>query len=129
VPVANVTVLTVDDQAVFRRVARSLIAATPGFVQVGEAASGREALRLAADVTPDLVLLDVAMPGLDGVETARQLAGVHPGAVVVLISVDEFPASAATADAAACVRKQDLSTGTLRDLWSAHGERNRQGTR
>lgn len=126
---ATVTVLAVDDQAVFRRVARSLIAATPGFVQVGEAASGREALKLAADLKPDLVLVDVAMPGLDGIETARQLADVAPDGVVVLTSVDEIPASASRAGAAACVRKQDLSTNTLRELWSAHGARGPQRTR
>jgi DNA-binding NarL/FixJ family response regulator len=129
VRVANVTVLAVDDQAVFRRVARSLIAATPGFEQVGEAASGREALKLAAELHPDLVLVDVAMPGLDGIETARQLADVAPEGVVVLISVDEIPASASKAGAVACVRKQDLSTRTLRALWQAHGARARQRTR
>ena len=119
------TVLAVDDQAVFRRVARSLIAATPGFEQVGEAATGREALKLAADLKPDLVLVDVAMPGLDGIETARQLRDVIPNAVVVLISVDEIPGSACNAGAAACLRKQDLSTRTLSELWAAHGDRQR----
>jgi DNA-binding NarL/FixJ family response regulator len=119
VNVANVTVLAVDDQAVFRRVARSLIDATPGFEQVGEAASGAEALELAAELQPDLVLVDVGMPGMDGIETARRLAKVDPHGVVVLISVDEIPPSAASAGAAACVRKQDLSTRTLVDLWSA----------
>jgi DNA-binding NarL/FixJ family response regulator len=119
--VANVTVLAVDDQAVFRRTARSLIAATAGFEQVGEAASGPEALELAEVLQPDLMLVDIAMPGMDGIETARRLAGVDPDGVVVLISVDELPASAASAGAAAYVRKQDLSTRTLRELWSAHG--------
>ena len=59
----RVTVLAVDDQEVFRRAVRELIAATEGFEQVGEAASGREALALAAALHPDLVLLDVRMPG------------------------------------------------------------------
>jgi two-component system, NarL family, invasion response regulator UvrY len=127
--VANVTVRAVDDQAVFRRTARSLIAATPGFKQVGEAASGPEALELAAVLQPDLMLVDVVMPGMDGIETARRLAGVDPGGVVVLISVDELPPSAASAGAAAYVRKQDLSTRTLRELWSAHGSGDGQSTR
>lgn len=126
--VGNVTVLTVDDQAVFRRVARSLISATAGFEQVGEAASGAEALELAADLQPDLVLVDVEMPGLDGLETARRLARIHPNGVVVLISVDEIPPSASTAGAVACVRKQDLSTRALRDLWMGLGA-NRQPAR
>jgi len=117
--VPNVTVLAVDDQAIFRRVARSLIAATPGFEQVGEAASGPEAIELAARLRPDLALVDVRMPGMDGIETARRLARLDPKVVVVLISVEDIPASASTAGATACMRKQDLSTRTLRQLWSA----------
>jgi len=117
-----VTVLAVDDQEVFRRTARSLIAATPGFEQVGEAASGPEALALAADLQPDLVLVDVRMPGMDGIETARRLAEAESDAVVVLISLEEVPElpSAATSVGAAWLRKQDLSTRTLRALWMEH---------
>lgn len=121
-----VTVLAVDDQEVFRRTARSLIAATPGFEQVGEAASGPEALELAADLHPDLVLVDVRMPGMDGIETARRLTGADPDAMVVLISLEEvpeLPSSMTSAGAAAYLRKQDLSTRTLRELWSAHRPR------
>lgn len=119
-----VTVLAVDDQEIFRRTARGLIAATPGFEQVGEAASGREALELAADLHPDLVLVDVRMPGMDGIETARRLAGADPDVLVVLISLEEIPelpSSIGSVGAAAHLRKQDLSTRTLRELWSAHG--------
>jgi DNA-binding NarL/FixJ family response regulator len=116
----TVTVLAVDDQAIFLRTARSLIAATPGFEQVGEAYSGPEALELAAELHPDLVLLDVRMPGMDGLETARRLTEVEPDTTVVLISLEEIPelpSSLGDAGAAAYVRKQDLSTRTLRDLW------------
>jgi two-component system invasion response regulator UvrY len=115
-----VTVLTVDDQRVFLRTARSLIAATPGFEQVGEAASGEAALELAADLRPDLVLVDVRMPGMDGVETARRLTEADPETTVVLISLDEVPqlSSAVTrAGAAGYIRKQDLSTRGLAELW------------
>jgi DNA-binding NarL/FixJ family response regulator len=118
--VASVTVLAVDDQAVFRRVARSLIAATPGFEHVGEAASGPEALELAASLHPDLVLVDVRMPDMDGIETARRLADVDPEAVVVLISMEELPelpSDASLVGAAAYVRKQDLSPRALRRVW------------
>jgi two-component system, NarL family, invasion response regulator UvrY len=116
----TVTVLAVDDQAIFLRTARSLIAATPGFEQVGEASSGAEALELATELHPDLVLLDVRMPGMDGLETARRLVEVEPDTTVVLISLEEIPALPSTlgdAGAAAYVRKQDLSTRTLRELW------------
>jgi DNA-binding NarL/FixJ family response regulator len=117
-----VTVLAVDDQETFRRAARSLIAATPGFEQVGEAASGPEALELATDLRPDLVLLDVRMPGMDGIETARRLAAVDPDAMVVLISLEELPelpSSVSSLGATAYLRKQDLSKRALRDLWSS----------
>jgi DNA-binding NarL/FixJ family response regulator len=118
-----ITVLAVDDQAIFRRTVRSLIAATPGFEQVGEAATGTEALELAADLRPDLVLLDVRMPEMDGIETARRLRGVLPGGVVVLISVEEapdLPSSVASVGAAAYLCKRQLSTRTLRELWAQH---------
>jgi two-component system, NarL family, invasion response regulator UvrY len=124
VPVASVTVLAVDDQATFRRTARRLIRAVPGFEQVGEAASGREALELAEVLRPDLVLLDVRMPDMDGIETARQLAEVDPHAVVILISMEqvpELPADASEVGAAAYLTKQELSPRRLRELWSACG--------
>ena len=112
-----ITVLAVDDRQVFLRAARELIAATPGFRQVGEAASGAEALELAADLHPDLVLIDVCMPGMDGVETAQRLLASDPDTVVVLVSLDELPRKAPCA----CLRKQELSTRALQELWQAHG--------
>jgi DNA-binding NarL/FixJ family response regulator len=125
----NVTVLTVDDQAVFRRAACDLIAATPGFEEVGQAASGSEALELAAALRPDLVLLDVRMDGMDGVETARRLFAADPQTVVVLISLNEVPevASAMAGGVAAHLRKQELSPRALREVWDSHGRpRSRQ---
>jgi DNA-binding NarL/FixJ family response regulator len=122
-PSVTVRVLTVDDQAVFRRAVRDLLAATPGFEEVGQAASGAEALELAGTLRPDLVLLDVRMEGMDGVETARRLLASDCRAVVVLISLDDAPeaTSAVGTGIAAHVRKQQLSTRTLRELWAAHG--------
>jgi DNA-binding NarL/FixJ family response regulator len=122
-PTGTVTVLTVDDQAVFRRAVGDLIAATPGFEEVGQAASGAEGLELADALHPDLVLLDVRMNEMDGLETARRLLASDCGAVVVLISLNEVPeaASAIAGGVAAHVRKQDLSTRKLRELWTAHG--------
>ena len=117
-----VTVLAVDDQPVFLRAAHALIAATPGFQQVGEATSGREALEKAAALRPDLVLLDVRMPEMDGIETAQRLADVAGGAVVVLISLEAVP-ELPGARAATHVRKQDLSVRTLQDVWAVHSGR------
>jgi DNA-binding NarL/FixJ family response regulator len=121
-----VTVLAVDDQEVFRRTARRLLAAAPGFELVGEAASGPEALRRAAELRPDLVLLDVRMPGMDGIETARRLALAGGAAVVVLISLEELPelpGPLASVGAAAFLRKQELSVATLGQTWAEHGGR------
>ena len=73
----------------FRGIAREVIDATPGFEAVGEAASGEEALAAVARLDPQLVLLDVRMPGLDGIEVARRLRATHPDTVVVLISIED----------------------------------------
>ena len=119
-----VTVLTVDDQPVVLHALRQLIAATDGFQQVAEALSGGQALQLAANLHPDLILVDVRMPGMDGIETARRLREQDAEAVVVLVSLEEvadLPSSIASAGAAAHVRKQDLSPRTLQRLWAAHG--------
>jgi two-component system invasion response regulator UvrY len=119
-----VRVLTVDDQAPFRDVARDLVALTPGFAAVGEAQSGEEALRLSRTVVPDLVLLDVRMSGMDGLETARRLSAECPQAVIVLVSSDDVVPLAALAEscgAAAVLPKQRLSQRTLRRLWSDYG--------
>jgi DNA-binding NarL/FixJ family response regulator len=121
-----VGVLTVDDKPLFRTAAAAVVEATPGFVAVGEAASGREALRLSAVLDPDLVLVDVRMPGMDGIETARRLAEIRPEAVVVLISIDDltgFDALLRRSGAAASVRKQELSPGVLERLWAEHRPR------
>ena len=117
----TVTVLTVDDQAVFRRAVGDLIAATPGFEEVGQAASGAEALELAGALHPDLVLLDVRMDDMDGIETAQRLQASGCEAVLILISLNEVPEAASARGVAAYVRKQELSTRTLRELWAAHG--------
>ena len=114
--------MTVDDQAVFRSVSREVIEATAGFESAGEAASGEEALRLVEEAKPQLVLVDVRMPGMDGVETARRLHASHPDLVVVLISLDD-PPGAAGSGAMPFARKQDFGPALLRDLWAAHGSR------
>jgi DNA-binding NarL/FixJ family response regulator len=119
-----ITVLAVDDQPIFLRAAQQLIADTPGFKQVGAATCGPEALAMAAALEPDIVLVDVRMPGMDGIETARRLVALDARAVVVLVSLEEtpeLPASLATVGAALHLRKQDLTTRTLRDIWAAYG--------
>jgi len=121
-----VKVLTVDDQVVFRHAARDVITATAGFEAVGDVGSGEEAVAAVERLRPDLVLLDVRMPGIGGIEAARRITEAHPGTVVVLISIedsDEFADDARAAGAAALVRKQDFGPALLRSIWDAHGSR------
>jgi two-component system, NarL family, invasion response regulator UvrY len=115
-----VRVLTVDDQARFRAAARDVIDATAGFEAVGEAENGEEALAAVERLAPQLVLLDVRMPGLDGVAVARRLCEHHPETLVVLISIEDpldLPAVAQLPDAIPLVRKQDFGPRLLRRLW------------
>lgn len=121
-----VGVVTVDDQAVFRRVAKEVIETTAGFEHLGEATCGEEALTLADELRPDLVLLDVCMPGIDGVETARRLHASHPALTIVLIStanVEDVAPGFASCGASAFIRKERFGPAALRRLWSEHGDR------
>lgn len=77
-------VLIVDDSALMRRVLYELLAREPDLRIVGEAGDGRTALALVADLRPDLVILDVQMPIMDGVETTRQIMAYHPTPILVL---------------------------------------------
>ena len=78
-------VLAVDDHAIFLDVAREVVTSTPGFCWVGGARSGEEGLRAVEALSPDLVLLDMRMPGMDGLEAAHRITAGHPGVVVVLV--------------------------------------------
>jgi DNA-binding NarL/FixJ family response regulator len=107
--VAPVGVIAVDPREPFRRAARELVSATPGFAWLAEAASAEEALDAAVQLRPGLVLVESDMPGIDGRETVSLLEQALPEAVVVLVSEDGTP---------------DLGTltpGSLRALWDAHG--------
>ena len=118
------SVLTVDDQAVFRGAARDVIEATAGFTSAGEASCGEEAVVLIDREEPDLTLVDVRMPGMDGIETARRIKENHPDMVVVLITIEDpvsFRPQAMAAGAAALVRQQDSGPALPRKLRVAHG--------
>ena len=117
-----VRVLAVDDQAIFLRAVRQLLRAAPGFEQVGEARSGEEAIARVAELRPDLVLLDVRMPGMDGIETARRLLAERTPPAVVLISLEPLPEQDRELDVlvAGFLRKQELSVRSLAAVWAEH---------
>jgi DNA-binding NarL/FixJ family response regulator len=115
-------VLIVDDQAPFRSVATALVRAVKGWQVAGEAESGEEAVRLAAEIGPDLVLMDINLQGMSGIEATRRVVAADPEIAVVLVSTyaaDDLPAEARTCGAVGYVRKEDLTPRLLRSLLSA----------
>jgi DNA-binding NarL/FixJ family response regulator len=121
------SVIVVDDQAPFRLAARAVLRRTAGFELVGEAGNGLEAITLAEDVHPDLVLMDINMPEMGGIEATRQIMAELPETVVILCStygVSDLPPEAATSGARAYVHKEQLDATTIRRLWD---ERDQDG--
>lgn len=118
---ATVGVLTVDDQACYRRVVYDVIQATPGFEIVGEADTGEAAVSLVPVLRPQLVLMDVRMPGIGGVEAARRIAEVAGERVaVVLMSADPHLLSQAPMPpgTVGVLQKARLSPAVLRTVWN-----------
>lgn len=114
-----VSVLIVDDQLPFRLAARAVVRATPGFEVVGEATSGEEALQMVALLAPQLVLMDINMPGINGIEATRQISQSHPQVQVILLSTydaEDLPADARSCGAAAYVHKEQFGPDVLKQL-------------
>lgn len=121
---ASARVLIVDDQLPFRVVARTVVGLTPGFDVVAEAESGEQAVELAQDLHPDLVLMDINLPGINGIEATRRIRSAVPDAVVVLLSTytrEDLPADATRCGASRYVHKEDVSPAVLRELWPPTG--------
>lgn len=112
-------VLIVDDQAPFRAIARQVVELTPGFAVVGEAETGEDAVRLARELSPTIVLMDINMPGISGIEATRQIVAAEPGTRVVLLSTyreSDLPADAMASGARRYVHKEDFEPGVLLDV-------------
>ena len=116
-----VRVLIVDDGPCFQEVARELIDATSGFECVGAACSGEEGIDQADRLRPDLVLMDVRMPGIGGMEAARRLSARGNPAIVVLVSADDGLAGVQYGDAPEVVPKRKLCRSLLHALWEERG--------
>ena len=110
-----VRVLVVDDSEVFRKAACDLVTATPGLEVVADAVSGREALVLVGSLDAELVLLDVQMPEMYGIETALRILRQYPDVVALLLTATrraEFADPALTVE-----NKRDLSSQWLAEFW------------
>jgi two-component system, NarL family, invasion response regulator UvrY len=121
----TVTVLVVDDQAPFRDAARAVLERLAGFDLIGEAESGEAAIERVADLSPDLVLMDINMGGIDGIEATMAITASFPNTKVVLLStyeLSDLPPSARTSGAVAYVNKDDFGGRALRRLWEAGGD-------
>jgi DNA-binding NarL/FixJ family response regulator len=122
--VPMVTVLVVDDQPLFRRAAKAVVERLPGFALAGESASGEEAVVSAQMLRPDLVLMDINMDGIDGIEATSLITARDPAPLVVLVSTytrEDLPARARTSGATAYVNKDDLSPSVIRRIWDNRG--------
>ncbi|MFQ5968692.1 MAG: response regulator transcription factor [Acidimicrobiia bacterium] len=116
-----VRVLIVDDQPPFRDAARMVVEMTHGFEVIGEAESGEEGVELAATLRPDLVLMDVYLPGIDGLEATRQITSAESPTRVLVMSThesDEFAKAAMEAGAIAFVSKSQFGIDELASAWA-----------
>jgi DNA-binding NarL/FixJ family response regulator len=108
-------ILIADDHTLVRAGLTSLIARLPEMEVVAEAADGRQALRLVRDLQPDIVLMDIAMPGLNGLESAERIHGIHPKVKIIILSMhasEEYVAQALKAGASGYLLK-DAATAEL----------------
>lgn len=112
-------VLVVDDHRGFRNAAGGVLAASPAFTVVGEAASGEEAVELAARLGPAVIVMDIGLPGIDGIEATRRILAAAPDTRIVLVSSRpraELPAGAAACGAAGFLPKEDFDIDAIGDL-------------
>jgi DNA-binding NarL/FixJ family response regulator len=120
-----VQVLVVDDQAPFRAAARAVIARVKGFELVAEATSGEQAVELVDQLQPAVVLMDINMGAMDGIEATRVITAARPDTFVILVSTyteADMPSAARSCGAAAYVNKDELSPRVLRRIWEAGGD-------
>ncbi|RZT07544.1 response regulator receiver domain-containing protein [Kribbella sp. VKM Ac-2569] len=117
---AAVRVLIVDDQEPFRRAITAVVSETDGFVVVAATSSGEESLHAVARLRPDLVLMDVNLPGIDGIEASRRITLAVDAPVVVLLSTSDADAFDLTGcGAATYLAKATFGPDQLASTWAA----------
>jgi len=118
----KIKVLIADDHTVVRQGLKALLEAEPDINIVGEADNGRQALRLAINLLPDVVVIDVAMPQLNGLEATRQIIKTVPGIRVLVLSSysdDEYVRQVTEAGAAGYLLKQTAAADLIRAIREA----------
>jgi CheY-like chemotaxis protein len=116
----EVRVLVVDDQDAYRRAMAAVVSETAGFVVVGAVSTGEDSLDAVRELAPDLVLMDVNLPGIDGIEATARLASHTPSeapVVVLLSTYDEDEFDRTGCGAAAYVSKAAFSPERLQEVW------------
>ena len=87
----HIRVLLVDDHEPFRRYVSSMLQEQTNIQIIGEAEDGLQAVRQAKDLQPDLILLDIGLPGIDGIEVARQIGGIARKARIIFLTQESSP--------------------------------------
>lgn len=117
----DVRVLIVDDQMPFREASRMVVEMTDGFELVGEAENGEQAVELAIGLKPDLVLMDVQMPGIDGLEATRRMMELDDPPHVLVMSTHEsgnYDQPALDAGAFRFLPKSSFGMDELEAVWA-----------
>ncbi len=118
VAIETVRVLIVDDQEAFRSAARLVVELTDGFEVAAETETGEDGVERAIELRPDLVLMDMNLPGIDGTEATRQIMTALPETKVIGLSTyEEFRDRALAAGAVAFISKSDFEPGLLVSTW------------